>query len=116
MDSSYDPAPDAIAFMATRTPVQRHAIARLLAANNLDAPYESDDMFDSLWERQPVHADIVDWLTGKPESVWLAAVDDLRSSHPDEIYDWMHAQPECAQSVKDKIETGAGRPGEPQAL
>ncbi|MEO7690558.1 MAG: hypothetical protein ABIS51_14850 [Sphingomonas sp.] len=218
MSPSYDPAPDAITFLATRTPAQRHAIVRLLATHNrdaralpvlrwvieqgdcdlttaammywrlraapddadtperqeilavissrlhiyagpaiawdgraawertpligapetgasarlfgpfgtaqaglagqafLDAPYETDDIFDSLWEWQPVYADIVDWLTGKPESVWLAAIDDLKSSHPHEIYDWMHAQPECPQSVKHKIETEMDRPGEPQAL
>ncbi len=218
MNLAYDPVPDAVEFLATRTPAQRHAIVRLLATHNRDAralpilrwvieqddcdlataamtywrlraapddadtperqeilavilarahtysgpaiawdgraawertpligapapgasarlsgpfgtvqagpvgqvffdvPYDTDDIFDSLWERQPVYADIVDWLTGKPESIWLAAIDDLKSSHPDKIYDWMHAQPECPQSVKDKLENEIDRPGEHQAL
>src|SRR5688572_17450246 len=68
-----------------------------------DRDYGDDDLFDSLWRVAPVYAAASDWLTGKPAAVWMAAADELQASHPDEVYNWMVAQPECPSSVVGEL-------------
>lgn len=68
-----------------------------------EVPYEDDDAFDSLWRKNPLFAAATDWLAGKPAGAWMAAVEELCASHPDELYRWMVIQPECPKSVAGQI-------------
>ncbi len=69
----------------------------------LDAPYEEDDAFDSLWRTSPNLTAAADWLIGKPAEVWMGAVEQLCASHPDELYRWIVLQPECPAPVAGQI-------------
>lgn len=69
----------------------------------IDEPYDQDDIFDSLWREYPTYAAAADWLAGKSPEVWMTVVDDLASSHANEILMWMVQQPECATSVAGRI-------------
>jgi len=62
-----------------------------------------DDIFDSLWRHHPQWVAVTDWLDGKPSDAWLAVVDALTGSHPDDIYGWMIEQPACTRAVAARI-------------
>ena len=68
-----------------------------------ESTYDDDDIFDSLWRNPPIYAAAADWLADKRAEIWIAAVDELRASHPHEIYEWMVLQPECPSSVAGQI-------------
>jgi hypothetical protein len=93
-----DTLPDALSgpFGSERAEPATHAF--------LDEPYDADDIFDSLWRIHPKVAAAADWLIDRPAHDWMAAVDDLLSSHPEEdVFPWMLRQPECPRSVAGQI-------------
>jgi hypothetical protein len=69
----------------------------------LEEPYDVDDIFDSLWRTGPTYAAAADWLVGKSAEIWMAAVDGLQGSHPEDVYEWMVLQPGCPSSVAGQI-------------
>jgi hypothetical protein len=68
-----------------------------------EVSYEEDDAFDSLWRINRELAAAADWLTGKPAEVWMAAVEELYATPPNELYLWMVTQPECPAAVAGQI-------------
>lgn len=69
----------------------------------LDEDILWDDVFDAMWRRHPDDAGIADYLIERDADVWLAVIDDLVSSHADDLFDWMVRQSECPASAAGRI-------------